>query len=56
MPNILCLITDCVLEVKDAFDFSKALPVLHRVPKTESNFYKLFKAYINKRLFLNFII
>jgi hypothetical protein len=26
------------LEVKDAFEFSKALLVLHKVPKTETNF------------------
>jgi hypothetical protein len=30
------LFLDCLY----AFDFSKALPVFHRVPKTVSNFYK----------------
>jgi len=31
------------LDYENAFDFSKALRVLHTVPKTESNFYRRFK-------------
>jgi hypothetical protein len=40
--TFFCFVPDneLFLEVKDAFDFSRALPVLHRVPKTESNFYR----------------
>jgi len=31
------------LDYESAFDFSKALPALSRVPKTESNFYRLLR-------------
>jgi hypothetical protein len=31
---------ELLLDSEYAFDFSKALPVLHRIPKTVSNFYK----------------
>jgi hypothetical protein len=42
------------LELKSAFEFSKALPIAG-IPKTESNFYKPFMTYANNITPLFFI-